>query len=94
MHELVMPSQGGGVTGENGIYSKGTGEQRPNLRTGNIRKQIFDFLGNMGTSQFISEDQGNMYPPWEGIGRLTFGRIRITKELIYFHERAENRKAK
>ena len=50
----------------------GTGEQRPNLRgTGEQRqywgnmehkKTNFRFLGNGGTSQFISGEQGNRYP--------------------------------
>ena len=62
---------GFGEQGEKGIYFKGTGEQRPNFEgnrgrktiLGNIRKQIFVFLGNRGTSQFISGEQGNRYPP-------------------------------
>ena len=43
-----------------GQILRGTGEQRQYWGTGNIRKQIFDFWG---TSQFISGEQGNRYPP-------------------------------
>ena len=33
------------------------------------KKTNFRFLGNRGTSQFISGEQGNRYPPppWEGL---------------------------
>ena len=56
----------------NGIYFRGIGEQVPNFE-GNIgtktilgnrehKKTNFRFLGNRGTSQFISGEQGNMNP--------------------------------
>ena len=56
-----------GEQGNKGQILRGTGEQRQYWGTGNIRKQIFDFLGNRGTSQFISVEQRNRYPPWEGL---------------------------
>ena len=34
------------------------------------RKQTFDFRGNRGTSQFISGEQGNRYPPPPGRASL------------------------
>ena len=59
--------------GEKGIYFMETGEQRPNFEgnrgtriiLGNRehKKTKFQFWGNRGTSQFISGDQGNRYPP-------------------------------
>ena len=58
-------------TGEKGIYFKrteekgqnlkGTGEQRQYCGTGNIRKQNFRFLGNMGTSQLISGEKDTRF---------------------------------
>ena len=67
----VRPSQGSCGTGENGIYFRGIGEHRPHfegnrgsktvLGTGNIRKQIFEFLGQW--NNFISRKYGNKYPP-------------------------------
>ena len=70
---LLRPSQGFWGTGENGIYFRGTGEQRPNFEGNRGTKSIlgnrehkktnFHFLGNRGTSQFISREQGNRYPP-------------------------------
>ena len=69
---LLRPSQGFWGTGENGIYFRGTGEQRPNFEGNRGTKTIlgnrehkktnFQFLGNRGTSQFISREQGNRYP--------------------------------
>ena len=65
-------SQGFWGTGEKGIYFRGTGEQRPNFEGNRGRKTIFGnrehkktnrFFGNRGTSQFISGEQGNRYPP-------------------------------
>ena len=62
-------------TGERDIYSRGTVEQRPNFEgnkdtiweQGTLKKK-FDFFGNRGTSQFISREQGNRYPPpWAGV---------------------------
>ena len=42
--------------------------------TGNIENK-FSILGNMGTSQFISGEQGNRYPPppWEGFVNFDYG---------------------
>ena len=77
--EKVRSSQGFWGTGEKGIYFRGTGEQRPNFEGNRGTKTIlgnrehkktnFRFLGNRGTSQFISGDQGNRYPPtpWKGL---------------------------
>ena len=59
------------------IYFKRTGKQRPNFegnsgtktKSGNRehKKTFFiHFGGNRGTSPFISEEQGNRYPTWEG----------------------------
>ena len=48
------------VTGEQRLNFEGPGEQRQYWGTGNI---TFLILGNMGTSQFISGEQGNWYPP-------------------------------
>ena len=56
-----------------GIYFRGTREQRPSFEGNRGTKTIlgnrehkktnFRFLGNRGTSQFISGEQGNRYPP-------------------------------
>ena len=72
IHTKGRPSQGFGGTGEKGIYFRGTGEQRSNFEgnrgtktiLGNMerRKTNFRILGNMGTSQIISGEQGNRYP--------------------------------
>ena len=69
---LLRPSQGLWGTGEKGIYFRGTGEQRSNFEGNRGTKTIlgnrehkkinFRFLGNRGTSQFISVEQGNNYP--------------------------------
>ena len=71
------PPRGFGEQGNKGIYFRGTGEQRPNFEgnrgtmtiLGNRehKKANFPFLGNRGTSEFISGEQGNRYPPWEGL---------------------------
>ena len=63
-------------TGEKGIYFRGTGEQRSNCEGNRGTKTIlgnrehkktnFRFWGNRGTSQFISGEQGNRYPPLGG----------------------------
>ena len=64
-----------GVLGNRGkgYLFRGTGEQRSNFEgnrgtktiLGNMKhkKTNFRFLGNRGTSQFISGEQGNRYPP-------------------------------
>ena len=62
-----------GEQGKQGIYFRGTGEQRPNFEGNRGTKTIlgnrehkkitFQFWGNWGTSQFISGEQGNRYPP-------------------------------
>ena len=67
MHELVRPSQGVWGTGENGIYIRGTGEQRPNLRTGIIRNKIFDFLGKHGSKLIYFRGSREHVSPWEGL---------------------------
>ena len=64
---------GFGEQGKQGIYFRGTGEQRPNFEGNRETKTIlgnrehkktnFRILGNRGTSQFISGEQGNRYPP-------------------------------
>ena len=67
---LMRPSQGFWGTGKKGhLFQgnkgqilRGTEEQKKYFGTGNIRKQIFRFFGNRGTSQFISREQGNRYP--------------------------------
>ena len=76
-HYGLRPSQGFLGTAEKGIYFRGTGEQRLNFEeTGKTKtilgnwehkKTNFRFLGNRGTSQSISGEQGNRYPPWEGL---------------------------
>ena len=71
---IQRPSQGFlGTRGKKGIYFRGTGEQRQNFEGNRGTKTIlgnrehkktnFRFLGNRGTSQFISGEQGNWYPP-------------------------------
>ena len=74
---LWRPSQGFRGTGETGHLFQGTGEQRLNFEGNRGTKTIlgnrehkktnFRFLGNMGTNQFISGEQGNRYPPWQGL---------------------------
>ena len=59
-------------TGEMGIYFRGTGEQMPTFEGNRGTKTIlgnrehkktnFQFLGNRGTSQFISGEQGDRNP--------------------------------
>ena len=44
-----------------GLILRGTGEQRQYWGTGN-KKTNCRFLGNRGTSHFISGEQGNGYP--------------------------------
>ena len=62
-----------GTQGKKGIYFRRTGEQRPNFDGNRGTKTIlgnrehkktahFQFFGNMGTSQFISGEQGTRYP--------------------------------
>ena len=73
---LMRPSQEFWGTGEKGhLFQgnkgqilRGTEEQKKYLGTGDIRKQIFIFFGNRGTSQFISGEQGNRYPPSPPLG--------------------------
>ena len=73
------PPRGFGEQGKQGIYFRGTGEQRPIMRgTGEQRpnfegnrehkKTNFRFLGNRGASQFFSGEQGNRYPPSPPLG--------------------------
>ena len=71
-HIVWRPSKGFEEQGKQGIYFRGTGEQRPNFEGNRGTKTIlgnrahkktnFRFLGNRGTSQFISGEQGNRYP--------------------------------
>ena len=72
---VLRPSKGFlGTQGKKGIYFRRTGEQRPNFDGNRGTKTIlgnrehkktahFQFFGNMGTSQFISGEQGTRYPP-------------------------------
>ena len=67
-YAFLGPSQGFWGTGKNGIYFRGTGEQRPNFAEsrgrktilGNISKQIFDF-GGIG-------EQANLFLGNKGTG--------------------------
>ena len=43
------------------------GEDETILGNREHKKTNFRFLGNRGTSQFISGEQGSRYPPWEGL---------------------------
>ena len=71
---MMRPSQGFGEQGNKGKFFRGTGEQRPKNKgnrehrqfsgTGNIENQDFGFLG---TRPFFRGEQGNRYPPWEGL---------------------------
>ena len=54
--------------GNRGRKAKFGGEQRQYWGTGNIRNPN---LRERGTSQFISEEQGNMYPPHERASHIT-----------------------
>ena len=75
------PPRGFGEQGKQGIYFRGTWEQRPNFEGNRGTKTIlgnrehkktnFRFLGNRGTSQFISGEQGNRYPPPPPPGRAS-----------------------
>ena len=66
------PPRGFGEQGNKQIYLRGTGEQRPNFEGNRGTKTIlgnrehkktnFRFLGNRGTSQFISGEQEIRYP--------------------------------
>ena len=80
---IVGPAQGFCETGQKGISFRGTGDQRPNFEGNREKKKIlgnrehkktnFRFLGNRETSQFISGEQGNRYPPpppWEGLNSI------------------------
>ena len=68
----LRPSQGFWGTGKREIISggqgnkcqilRGTGEQKQYWGTEN-KKTNFRFLENRETSQFVSEKQGNRYPP-------------------------------
>ena len=71
----MRPSQGFGEQGNKGKFFRGTGEQMPKNKgnrehrqfsgTGNIENQDFVF-GEQGHFFFRGE-QGNGYPPWEGL---------------------------
>ena len=71
----LRPFEGFGEQGKGGIYFRGTGEQRPNVEgnrgtktiLGNREHKKTNFrLGNRGTCQFISGEQGNRYAPMGG----------------------------
>ena len=72
------PPRGFGEQGKRGIYFRGTGEQRSNFEGNRGTKTIlgnrkhkktnFRFLGNRGTSQFISGEQANLFQGNKGTG--------------------------
>ena len=68
----VRPSQGFWGTGEQGhLFQGNRGTKKGQILRGTKtilgnrehKKTNFRFLGNRGTSQFISGEQGNRYPP-------------------------------
>ena len=69
---FLRPYKGFWEQGKKGIYFSETGEQRQKVLVNRGTKTIlgnrehkktnFRFLGNRGTSQFISEEQWNRYP--------------------------------
>ena len=72
--------------GKQGIYFRGTGEQRPNFEggqrqywgTGNIRKQIFDFWGTGEQSNLFQGNKGAGTPLgepliWPSVYNESFG---------------------
>ena len=61
------------ISGEQGNKSqilRGTGEQRQYWGTGNIRKQIFDFLGTGEQANLFQGNKGTGTPRWEGLNIL------------------------
>ena len=71
---LMRPSQGFWGTGEKGYLFqgnkgqilRGTGEQRQYWGTGNIRKQIFNFVGTGEQANLFHGNKGTG-TPWEGL---------------------------
>ena len=69
----MRPSQGfwgtgervfiSGEQGNKGQIMRGTGDQRQYWGTGNIRKQIFDFLGTGEQSNLFQGNKGTDTPP-------------------------------
>ena len=69
---LLRPSQGFWGTGENGIYFRGTGEQRPNFEGNRGTKTIlgnrehnktnFQFLGNREQANLFQGNKGTGTP--------------------------------
>ena len=78
---LERPSQGFWGTGETGHLFQGNRGTKPNFEGNRGTKTIlgnrahkktnFRFLRNRGTSQFISGEQGNRYPPPPPPGRAS-----------------------
>ena len=52
-----------GEQGSNGQILRGTGEQKQYWGTGNIRKQIFDFLGTGEQANLFQGNKGTGTPP-------------------------------
>ena len=52
-----------GEQGNKGQILRGTGEQRQYWGTGNIRKQIFDFLGTGEQANLFQGNKGTGTPP-------------------------------
>ena len=73
MVTMVLGNRGFGEQGEKGIYFRGTWEQMPHFKGNRGTKTIlgnrdhkktnFRFLGNRGTSQFISGGTREQVPP-------------------------------
>ena len=57
-----------GNRGTKAKFWRETGEQRQYWGTGNIRKQIFDFLGT-GEQANLFQGKREKVPPWEGFNR-------------------------
>ena len=67
------------VTGEQMPIFRGTEEQRQDWGIGNTRTTNFRFLGNRGTSKFISGEQGNIVPPPPGRASCMYRLLIISK---------------
>ena len=75
---------------EKRAFISGEQEQRPNFEgnrgtktnLGNRehKKTNFRFLGNRETGQFISGEQGNRYPLWEGLYNRPIFELLITSQ--------------
>ena len=73
----MRPSQGFWGTGEKGHLFQGNKgqilrgtEEQKKIGNREHKKTNFPFFGNRKTSQFISGEQGNRYPPWEGLSDI------------------------